>query len=96
MGLSSQLLADASQVLELLNQARRANGLPIFQTNSQLAQAADNHARYMVARGEMSSHAEEEGLPEFTGVSCLERVAAVGYPRCLLFGEPLVWGKELV
>ena len=80
MGLSSQLLADASQVLELLNQARRANGLPIFQTNSQLTQAADNHARYMVARGEMSSHAEEEGLPEFTGVSCLERVAAAGYP----------------
>ncbi|MCB9420703.1 MAG: LysM peptidoglycan-binding domain-containing protein [Ardenticatenaceae bacterium] len=50
------LAQSASEIMQLVNGFRTANGLPPFQINSALSVAAQNQANYMAANGIFSSH----------------------------------------
>ncbi len=69
----------AHPALDLINEARLENGLPILQFEPHLQSAAENHSRYLAVNN-TSGHTEEAGLPGYTGERCLERVLSSGYP----------------
>jgi len=65
---ASSISAEESKLFDLLNQARKQNGLPALRRNDQLSTAARRHAELMADRNEIS-HA-------FPGESSLQERAA--------------------
>ncbi|MFC5528164.1 stalk domain-containing protein [Cohnella yongneupensis] len=67
----------ASRIMEELNRVRTAMGLPTVKPDQYLAQAAQNHAAYMIANVTYS-HDENRKGQGFTGVTHADRIHAVG------------------
>lgn len=65
------------QVVNLLNQARTAEGLDPVRVDLRLAQAAGDHARYMAETGYQGHQGENGSLPA-------DRASAAGYPWTLV------------
>ncbi len=78
--------------LDFVNQARKANKLPLLHLQSQLEKAADNHALYM-AQHNLIDHEEHAGLDNFTGNRCLERITHTGYQAAICI-ENLSFGQK--
>ncbi len=65
-----------------LNRVRVALELPPLAYSRVMAEAAQNHARYLAAHPELAccdAHGEQRGTWGFTGADVLERVQAVGF-----------------
>ena len=72
---SAQLAA-----FNLVNQQRQQCGFPALVENTQLDQAAANHAQYMTQNGGLVTDTEVSGNAGFTGVTYTDRAAHAGYP----------------
>ncbi len=65
-------LYNASEVIQLVNQLRRANGLPAYRVNSALMAAAQSHSEYQAATGNASHTGKGGSRPH-------DRAVAYGY-----------------
>ncbi|MTI14455.1 CAP domain-containing protein [Sansalvadorimonas verongulae] len=68
---------DSAVALEFINQAR--SGLQPLSCHPLLSKVAWHHSRYMAANNSRG-HREQEDCPEFTGVTCAERLVTSGHP----------------
>lgn len=66
----------ASHLGAMLNETRRANGLPRMSYNAQLSRVAQAHAENMARRGFFDHRAPDGSTPH-------ARVKRAGYPTCL-------------
>lgn len=82
----------ATDSYSYLNQLRTAAGMNTLNTNSVLAQAAQNHSHYL-ASNNVISHDESAGLPGYTGATPSQRVVYAGY-FSLTVGEGIANGKS--
>jgi hypothetical protein len=71
--------AESRHALLYLNARRAAAGLPLFSHEPALGAAAAAHARYVARGPEFAGHAEQPGVPGFTGVGPPDRAAYFGY-----------------
>ena len=69
----------ARQPLEIINQARQFNNLPLLSHQTHLQEAASGHVRYM-SLNSVVGHDQIPGRPGFTGANCLQRIVSAGYP----------------
>jgi len=81
-----------TDVYDYLNQLRKSAGLISVAKNELLAQAATNHADYLVTHN-IFGHDEIQGLSGFTGVSASDRVNEVLYSSRIV-GEGIATGKN--
>lgn len=74
----------------LLLDARSHCGFGTPRVNGPLAQAARNHANWLIIN-QANTHEETPGTPGYTGTTPLDRVLAVGYPARAV-AESIGWG----
>lgn len=75
-----------TQVVNLINNHRKANGLPALKVNSKLNVAAHNHSLDMAQRGYFS-HTSQDGRSPWT------RIKNAGY-SCSTMGENIAAGQR--
>ena len=63
-----------------INADRQMCGFPVYQENTLLDQAAQNHTVYMLDNGGTITDYETQGNPGFTGVTGQDRAESVGWP----------------
>lgn len=63
-----------------INADRQMCGFPVYQENTLLDQAAQNHTVYMLDNGGTITDFETQGNPGFTGVTGQDRAEYVGWP----------------
>jgi hypothetical protein len=83
--------AEEQAAYTLLRDERSRCGFGAPSPNSLLAQAARNHANWLVTN-DANSHEETPGTPGFTGKTALERLQYVGYPVRAV-AESIGWGS---
>lgn len=79
-GLLAARLVLAANGLDYLNQIRAQAGLVAFSENTQLQQAAQNHAVYLAQNNLFSHYENQQQYPNgFTGATVIDRAGASGF-----------------